>query len=103
MAPNLDGDEDIDFGTALGNVIFAGNEHGNGSGIIVHQAAPDTTGPSVNFVSPRANAVNQNVKSRIGLTFTDGIDLRTLNTSTVIVRPVGGAALPGKYSISNNN
>jgi cytochrome c peroxidase len=103
MAPNVDGEEDIDFGTVLGNVIFAGNDHGNGSGIIVHQTAPDTTGPSVNFVSPRSDAVNQNVKSRIGVTFTDGIDIRTLTNTTFIVRAVGGSALPGKYSISNNN
>ncbi len=103
MAPNVDGDEDIDFGTVLGNVVFAGNDHGNGSGIIVHQTAPDTTGPAVNFVSPRNNSTSQNVKSRIGVTFTDGIDIRTLTTATFIVRPVGGAALPGKYSISNNN
>ncbi len=103
LAPNVDGEEDIDFGTVLGNLIFAGNDHGNGSGLIVHQTAPDTTGPSVNFVSPRSDATNQNVKSRVGVTFSDGIDIRSLNAATFIVRAVGGAPLAGKYSVSNNN
>lgn len=95
--------QDMDFATVLGNLIFAGQDHGNGSAIVVHQTERDTTGPSVNFVSPRNNAVKQNVKSRVGLTFSDGIDLRSLSTTSLIVRPVGGSALLGKYSVSNNH
>src|SRR4029450_13193992 len=58
----------------------------------------DLTGPTVNFVNPLDNAVGRNVKSRVGLTFTDNIDLNTINSTTIIIRPVGGSALPGKYS-----
>lgn len=101
MATGISG-EDVDFATVLGNVVFAGQDHGNGSGIVVHQTERDTTGPSVNFVSPRNNAVRQDVKSRVGLTFSDAIDFRTMTTATFMVRPVGGSALPGKYSLSND-
>jgi DNA-binding beta-propeller fold protein YncE len=91
-------DRDEDFGTVIGNLVLVGNDHAQGSALIPHQAAPDTTGPSVNMVSPRNNAADQPVTSRVGITLTDHVDLRTVNSSTFIVRPVGGAALPGKYS-----
>ncbi|QJR16029.1 Ig-like domain-containing protein [Usitatibacter palustris] len=89
---------DEDFATVLGNLVFVGNDHGNGSVLMPHQTARDTTGPSVNMVSPKNNATNQARTSRVGITLTDAVDLRTVSTSTFIVRPVGGSALPGKYS-----
>lgn len=84
--------------TPFGNLIFVGNDHGSGSGFIVHQQEPDTKGPVVNMVSPDPHSTDQALTSRIGMTFTDNIDLNTVNNQTFIVRPVGGAALPGKYS-----
>jgi len=93
-----DSAEDWDFATALGNFVFVGQDHSQGSPIVPHQAAPDTTPPAVNMVNPANGATNQRTTSRVGLTFTDGIDLATVNSSTFIVRPVGGSALPGKYS-----
>jgi YVTN family beta-propeller protein len=89
---------DEDFGTVIGNLVLVGNDHAQGSALMPHQAAPDTTGPSVNMVSPRPDATDQPVGSRIGITLTDHVDLRTVTSSTFIVRPLGGSALPGKYS-----
>ncbi len=89
---------DEDFGTVFGNLVLVGNDHGNGSAIMPHQAAPITGAPLVNMVSPKNNATAQTVTSRIGITLTDQIDLRTVSTSTFIVRPVGGSAIAGKYS-----
>ncbi|HEX6708285.1 MAG TPA: Ig-like domain-containing protein [Albitalea sp.] len=89
---------DEDFGTVLGNLVMVGDDHAVGSALMPHQTAPDTTGPSVNMVSPKANSTNQSVKSRIGITLTDQVDLRTVNSSTFVVRPLGGSALAGKYS-----
>jgi YVTN family beta-propeller protein len=89
---------DLDFVIPMGNLVFASNDDGGGGSLMVHQTAPDTVGPSVNFVSPLDGALNRNVKSRVGLTFTDNVDLNSINTSTIIVRPVGGSALAGKYS-----
>lgn len=87
-----------DFATPLGNLVMVSDDHGNGSFIIPHQTAADNAGPAVNMVLPANNAVNQALTSRIGLTFTDMIDLRSVNNSTLSVRPVGGVPLTGKYS-----
>jgi len=93
---------DRDFGTALGNLVAISDDHDNGSFLVPHQSAPDTTPPKVNFQSPKSGATNVALTSRIGLSFTDQIDLRTVNSSTFIVRPVGGQALPGRYSHQTN-
>jgi len=87
-----------DFATPLGNLVMVSDDHGNGSFVIPHQAEPDTRGPEVNMVVPANGAVNQALTTRVGLTFTDMIDLRSVNNSTFIVRPSGGAPLNGKYS-----
>jgi YVTN family beta-propeller protein len=89
---------DEDFGTVFGNLVLVGNDHGNGSAIIPHQTAPITGAPVVNMVSPKNNATGQLVTSRVGITLTDQIDLRTVSGSTFIVRPLGGSAIAGKYS-----
>jgi PKD repeat protein len=89
---------DEDFATVLGNLVMVGNDHGEGSAIMPHQTAPDRTGPSVNMVVPRDGALNQARSSRIGITLTDLVEVASLSSQTFIVRPVGGAALPGKYS-----
>jgi len=90
-------DPDWDFAVALGNLVFQGNDH-SGSALVVQQAEPDTTPPAVNMVSPAPDSLLQALTSRVGLTFTDSLDLGTVDSSTVIVRPIGGGALPGRYS-----
>ena len=89
---------DEDFGTVIGNLVVIGNDHGSGSAIVPHQAAPMTLTPTVNMVSPKAAASNVATTSRVGITLTVHVDLRTVSTSTFIVRPVGGTALAGAYS-----
>jgi hypothetical protein len=89
---------DQDFCTALGNLAFASSDHAGGSGLIPHQAGPDTTGPSVNMVVPKDGAVKQALTSRIGLTFTDLLDKATLTQANFIVRPIGGEPLPGSIA-----
>jgi len=42
--------------------------------------------------------INQNVLSRIGITLSDQIDLRSVNSESFQIRRHGGNALPGKYS-----
>ena len=84
--------------TPFGNLIFAGNDHGSGSGFFVHQTAPDKKAPKVNMVIPKSNDVNRALTSRIGITLTDNIQFESINKNTFIVRPIGGEALDGKYS-----
>ncbi|HEU4329100.1 MAG TPA: NPCBM/NEW2 domain-containing protein [Roseiflexaceae bacterium] len=84
--------------TPVGNLLFVGNDHGTGSGFIVHQAAPDQSAPRVNMVSPADGATGQPLTSRIGISLSDMIDLRSVTAESFIVRPLGGAPLAGKYS-----
>lgn len=92
-------ERDEDFATVMGNLVLVSDDHGNGTFIIPHQASPDRNPPLVNMVSPKDKTLHQAVTSRIGMTFTDQIDLRSVNESSFMVRPVGsGTALAGKYS-----
>lgn len=91
-------EHDEDFAVVVGNLVILSDDHYNGSFIFPHQAEPDTTGPVVNMVSPPDRTANQPRTSRIGVTFSDRIDLRTVNPDTFIVRPVGGDPISGAYS-----
>jgi DNA-binding beta-propeller fold protein YncE/mono/diheme cytochrome c family protein len=90
---------DEDFAVPIGNLVFVGNDHEDGSALIPHQKTQDLKGADITMVSPVNNAVNQAVTSRIGVTMSDNIDLRTVDNTTFIVRPVGGTAIAGKYSL----
>ena len=83
----------------FGNLVFIGNDHGSGSGFMVHSTARDTTPPAVRQVSPANGAKQQALTSRIGLGLSDSILPESVNDTTFIVRPVGGAALAGFYSV----
>lgn len=90
---------DWDFSQALGNLMWAGNDHSSGSALLVHQLKPDVTPPAVTMVVPADGATEQKVTSRIGLTFSDLILPESVNASTMVVRPVGStAALAGTYA-----
>lgn len=90
---------DEDFANPLANLVFIGDDHSKGTTVIPHQAAPDTTPPEVNMVSPKNGATKQPVTTRVGVTFTDAIDTRTLNdTSFFVRRKDTGAKIPGKIS-----
>lgn len=83
----------------MGNLLFIGNDHGSGSGFIVHQTAPDTTPPAVKQTSPAHGAKQQALTSRIGVGLTDSIRPESVNSATFIVRPVNGNTLQGTYSV----
>ncbi|MDO9354754.1 MAG: LamG-like jellyroll fold domain-containing protein, partial [Solirubrobacteraceae bacterium] len=68
---------------------------------IVHDRNPDRTPPAVRQVSPRNGAVQQAITSRIGVGMTDNILPGSINAASFIVRPVGGSALAGTYSVQN--
>lgn len=83
----------------MGNLLFIGNDHGSGSGFIVHQTAPDTTPPAVKQTSPANGAKHQALTSRVGVGLTDSIRPESVNGATFIVRPVNGNTLQGTYSV----
>ncbi len=91
----------------IGNLVYVGVINGTNPGtpitypagwIIPHDTAPDNRPPVVNGVRPIDGETNVSPTSMIGVSFTDLLDTPSINTSTIIVRPVGGAALAGTFS-----
>lgn len=99
MASTAINDRDEDFGLVLGNLIWGGNDHGQGSGLFAHQVEPDTRGPEVDWMQPADGAVDQAVSTPIGVSFSDNIDLYSVDTTTFQVSLPGGAPVGGKYSV----
>lgn len=95
------GNRDPDLGQVamFGNLVFVGSDHGSNTAFRPHQKAPDTTPPAVLTVSPAAGVLHQAQTSRIGLALSDSILPETVNADSFIVRPKGGAALAGTYSV----
>lgn len=91
---------DLDYPSVFGNLVVGSSEdHYQGVFLIPHRKEPDTTPPEVNMVVPSDNAVNQATTSRVGVTFTDGVDPASVNDRTFVVRKAGGSALAGKFSM----
>jgi hypothetical protein len=92
---------DDQFPLPMGNLVVLTDDQSpyRGWTIAVHQTAPDTTPPVVDTVIPGNNTTAVSVKSRVGVTFSDNIDLATVNEASFILRPVGGQALTGRYGV----
>jgi len=95
-------EHDEDFTTVIGNLVFIGNDHREGSVMVPHQQEPDTTGPEVTMIIPMDGAQKQALTSRVGITMSDQIELHSVNQATFYVRPLGGDILTGKYSGQSN-
>lgn len=72
----------------LGNVLYVGNDHGSGSGFMVHDVHADTTAPAVIQVSPRPQAVQQSLSTRVGIALSDSILLESLNSDSFSLQPI---------------
>ena len=84
------GVDSADEVTVLGNVIVLGSDHGPSSYFVPHQEAQDKKAPAVRITSPVNKSLKQDVRTRIGVSFTDNINLDTVNSSNFSVRPVIG-------------
>lgn len=100
-------ENDDQFTVAIGNLLVMSDDQLSpqtnryaGTVIAVHDTAPDTTPPSVDTVIPKDGATGQAVTSRIGLSFTDNIELATVDTRSFIVRPMGGEPLQGTWGVN---
>jgi hypothetical protein len=100
---NLGTENDDQFIFPIGNLLVIGDDQTPYPGwfIAVHQAEPDTRAPAVDTVIPNNSSSGNNVKSRVGITFSDNIELATVNAASFIVRPMGGQPLAGKYGLRN--
>ena len=91
---------DEDFGQVLGNLVFAGNDHGSGSALLVHDTQPDGRGPDVAWVHPRDGATGVALTSRVGVSLTDSVDLRSAGPESVkLLRALDDVPVPGRVSV----
>ena len=91
---------DDQFTIPFGNLLVLGDDQAPYAGWVIaaHAQDPDTTPPEVDTIIPK-NGSTVPTTSRIGVSFTDNIELATVNGASFIVRPVGGAPLSGKYGL----
>ncbi len=95
---NLDG-RDEDFGLVLGNLVFAGDDHGKGSALIPHQPTPDRRSPEVTWVHPKSASTGVALSARIGVSMSDNIELSSITPSSFRVRDAMGHQINGTYSV----
>lgn len=100
-------ENDDQFTVAIGNLLVMSDDQLSpatskyaGTVIAVHDTAPDTTPPRVDTILPKDGATGQAVTTRVGISFTDNIELATVDTRSFIVRPVGGQALAGTWGVT---
>jgi DNA-binding beta-propeller fold protein YncE len=92
---------DDQFPLAIGNLLVMSDDEVNiGSVIAVHATQRDTAPPRVLYANPADGATGQALTTRVGLSFSDSIDTRSLNAANWIVRPVGGEPLAGMWGIN---
>jgi hypothetical protein len=98
---DLGGINDDQFSIPFGNLLVLGDDQAPYAGwvIAVHQADPDTIAPVVDTVLPGDQATAVATTSAIGISFSDNIELATVNAASFMVRPVGGQPLAGKYGV----
>jgi hypothetical protein len=96
---NLADKNDDQFNISLGPLVVIADDQApyHGWFVAVHQTEPDSKPPVIDTVIPRNQETGVSIKSRIGLTFSDNIELATVNAASFIVRPVGGQPLAGKW------
>lgn len=100
-------ENDDQFTVAVGNLLVLSDDQLSpatnkyaGTVIAVHDTAPDTTPPAVDAIVPKDGATGQALTTRVGISFTDNVELMTVDTRSFIVRPVGGQALRGTFSVT---
>ena len=93
------------FALPVGNLVVTGGYGSTGPGLAIwaHQAAPDTRGPFVAYHVPANDQTNYSRVCPITLSIPETLRTETIvNGSTLIVRPVGGAAIPCWHSFGQN-
>jgi hypothetical protein len=105
---DVDGDKNLtnginddQFTLAIGSLLVMGDDELPYAGCVIgaHSKDPDTTPPVVDTIIPKDKETGRNVKSRIGVSFTDNIEFATVNPASFIVRPVGGEPVKGVWGL----
>ncbi len=93
--------DDHAFLNPLGNLLALCSDHNNDRKIMICVSGKDQDllPPEALFTSPADGAVNQNVLSRVGISFSDWVDPKSVNGSTIEIRNLTtGDIIPGSYS-----
>jgi len=91
--PDAGGEYQLPVGHLL---VTAGMDRKDTGRVWAHQATLDRRGPMVTWHLPRDGAVDQAVTTRVGLVIPETLDAASVqNKVSIIVRPLGGAALDG--------
>ncbi|WP_120512418.1 NPCBM/NEW2 domain-containing protein [Photobacterium salinisoli] len=94
---------DTDHGQVFpfGNMVWVGNDHGTGSGLIAHQAGPDNTPPAIVHSNPAIDSTLQPRSSRVGIVFSDSLLMESVNSNTFTVTKLGSSTpVSGTYSVN---
>jgi hypothetical protein len=67
--------------------------------LAAHSTTGDSVSPTVDTVLPKNGETGLKTSSRIGLSFTDNLELATVHPGSVIVRPVGGQPIEGTFGL----
>lgn len=89
--------------TPMGNLLFIGNDHGTGSAFFCHQMGHDTIPLSPDTFYPDDGATSVSPQARVSIVFSDFVDLETVSTDTISIRPVDGEPLEGIYTYQFNH
>jgi len=100
-------ENDDQFTVGIGNLLVlsddqlspATNQYA-GTVIAVHDTEPDTAPPVIDTIIPKDGATGQATTSRIGISFSDNIELATVDHRSFIVRAQGGAVVPGTFGVN---
>lgn len=88
----------------MGNLLVSGGysvSGADGVGVWIHDAGPDRNPPYVGYHIPRPGQTNFPVGAPVSLLIHENLESYTIvNGQSVILRPVGGAAVPATVSFS---
>ena len=84
-------------------MLLASDDHGQGTALIPHQAAPDTTGSEVVWRHPPAGATGLAPTTRIGVSLSDEVAVESLTPARFRVTRPDGTAVAGQLSVNQNN
>ena len=90
---------DEDFAVPLGNVTFVGNDHEGRSALVPHDVKPDRRGPEVTWVHPADGSVGLALTTRVGLSMSDQVEVRSLTDRSLRLVADGGATVPSVRSV----
>jgi len=102
-------ENDDQFTIAIGNLLVMSDDQLSpvtnkyaGTVIAVHDKNPDTQPPAVDWIIPKNGATGQATTSRVGISFTDNIELATVDSRSFVVRPEGGQPVSGTWGVTTS-